>query len=646
MIATTCRRHVLGFMLAGSSIAMSSTAYGVAVCNYRVTAAFGFLCPTYAGTTICVPVNEKTRGCQSLLQCFGPQFCQLNLSPVNGPKPFCDPESKTLRGFACYPPVEPPPTNTPGGGGTNTPTETVVPTDTPTATAIPATATATATNTGTPAGTASATVTVTRTATNTPPPPSTATATATGTTVPTNTAAATATSTAAATASSTPVATNTGTPAGTASATVTATRTATSTSAPATATSTGAATSTHTPVASATTTSTAAATATATAAATTTNTAAATTTNTAAATTTNTAAATATETQTPAATTTNTAAATTTNTAAATATQTNTAAPSSTATRTPMATNTSTATAAATATATATATSAPACPLDAGRYTITTTGGTLRVATFAPFAFPSGGQTIQDVSAGDANCVHSTVIPYPGGLTVPLFCVPALGATTMVTQTGCGVGRIDSNGGSDFTVDEKGDTSEQTVCNAKQATCPAAGPAPDSSGRLDVTVGNNQPDTCASGGTANAIVTIPVNTLTWVAADASCPDMDGMFNPATDTKLAEFPQTLDLTTDTNTAQFFDIDSDGCAKSGLGPVGPFSSTGQCIDLTAKTVNIAGSGTVFSSGGPTYDLLFTTVQNNTISGPTASGGATCASPPLINFNGLQTRCLSGP
>lgn len=286
------------------------------------------------------------------------------------------------------------------------------------------------------------------------------------------------------------------------------------------------------------------------------------------------------------------------------------------------------------------------CPLSQGRYTITTTGGTLTVATFAPFAFPAGGETIQDVTAGDASCVHDTVVPFPGGLTVPVFCVPALGASVAVTQSGCGVGRIDSDGGSDFTVEELGDTSETTVCGVPQLTCPAAGPAPDSSGRIDVTVGDGAPDSCASGGTANAIVSIPVETLTWVAADASCPDTDGVYDVGTDTLLAEFPQTLDLTTDTNTARFFDIDGDTCSRSGLGPQGPFASTGQCIDFGDNTVNIAASGTVFTSGGPTYDLLFTTVQNNTIGAPAPFGGATCPSPPLIDFDGTASRCLVAP
>jgi hypothetical protein len=341
-------------------------------------------------------------------------------------------------------------------------------------------------------------------------------------------------------------------------------------------------------------------------------------------------------------------------------------------TATPLPTSTATAEPSATATAVPpTPTTAPTCPLTAGRYTITTTGGALRVATFLPFPFPPGGKTIQDVGPGDANCVHETVIPFPGGLTVPVFCVPALGATTSVTQSGCGVGRIDSNGGSDFTVDEEGDTSDAAVCNDAQAICPGVGPAPDSAGRIDITVGNGTADICPGGGTVNAIVSIPVDTLTWVAADASCPDTDGTFNPGADTQLAHFPQTLDLTTDTAAARFIDLDGDHCARSGLGPAlyanensmcagagdpmacctGNGTGTcaavsGKCIDLNAKTVNIAGSGTIFTSGGPTYDLLFATVQKNTVSGPDPSGDASCGSPPVINFDGKTTRCLSGP
>ena len=46
------------------------------------------------------------------------------------------------------------------------------------------------------------------------------------------------------------------------------------------------------------------------------------------------------------------------------------------------------------------------------------------------------------------------------------------------------------------------------------------------------------------------------------------------------------------------------------------------------------------------GPTYDLLFETVQNSTVAGPDPSGGTTCALPPVINFTGTATRCIMAP
>jgi hypothetical protein len=294
----------------------------------------------------------------------------------------------------------------------------------------------------------------------------------------------------------------------------------------------------------------------------------------------------------------------------------------------------------------------------------------LKVSTFLPFAFPSGGTTIQDVSAGNGQCVHNTVIPYPGGFSTPNFCVPALGYTVSVTQTGCGVGIIDSNGGSDLTTIEKGDTSFTN--GGSCVTTQSCAVFVDSSGEIDITVGDGSADTCSTGGTGNAMVSIPVNTLTWLASDASCPDGDG-FQMGTDTVITQFPQTLDLTTDRATAQFADNDLDGCSLKGAGPAGPFTqnqicfgagnpyvcctgagtgtcvgngAVGKCIDFNNNTVNVAGGGTVFSNAAPLHDLLFTTVQNSNISAPAAPGGATCASPPVINFAGVAHRCIIAP
>ena len=548
-------------------------------------------------------------------------------------------------------------------------------------------ATFTPTPAGTPTGTASATITSTATPndTDTPTPTITFEPTATDTSTPTDTDTPTETDTD----TPTPVDTATATaiPTGSAAATLTSTPAATpteTTEIEATATSTSAAaTATHTSV-PATETATAANTATETPVGTPTGTVAATVTNTPEATTTATSAGANTATATSAAVNTATATSAAVSTSTATPVSTNTA-PASTSTATPVSTNTapaSTSTVTPTVTDTPTATIpptptvtvGPACPLMAGRYTETTTGGSLKVSTFMPFTFPAGGTTVQDVGDGDANCVHTTVIPYPGGLTVPVFCVPALGYSVQVSQTGCGIGEIDSNGGSDFTVIEKGDTSYNLnncaamqpdvgmvcskVCHGNNVgmacstntDCGTGGTCSafvDSSGEIDITVGDGTADTCSSGGTGNAIVSIPVNTLTWLSSDGSCPDMDGMFNPDNgDTEITQFPQTLDLTSDTSTAQFFDNDGDGCFLAGAGPAGPFMSSGQCINFTAQTVNVAGGGTVFSSAAPLHDLLFTTVQNSNITGPTASGGATCASPPVIDFNGLAHRCIIAP
>jgi hypothetical protein len=215
-----------------------------------------------------------------------------------------------------------------------------------------------------------------------------------------------------------------------------------------------------------------------------------------------------------------------------------------------------------------------------------------------------------------------------------------------VVQTGCGVGRIDSDGGSDFTITETGDTSAPNPpCNLA-ASCTAGA---NSNVRVDITVGNGVADTCSSG-TANAAVSIPVFTTTWLTF-SGCPDPDGTFNPppgGSDTLIVSFPQTLDFTTDSTNATWSDIDPDGCSIAGSGPAAGFGVTsGSCIDLTG--LNVAGadvttvaSGTVGSTGAPLYDLTFVTVLPNELS-TTTGDAATCATPPIINFSGTATRCI---
>jgi hypothetical protein len=302
-------------------------------------------------------------------------------------------------------------------------------------------------------------------------------------------------------------------------------------------------------------------------------------------------------------------------------------------------------------------TTTTSCPLTKGHYTITQgQGGTLQVATFSPFPFPSGGTLSGDVSDGDSNCVHDVTVPNPGGFNAPVFCVPALGYLVNVMQTGCGVGKIDSNGGSDFTVKELGDTSDSSSTCSIPQTC-ANGK--DASVRIDITVGDGTPDTCAAPGTANSIISVPVHTLTWQdnatdshgnpitfppgcqgAACTACAG-DGVFNEGVDITISQFPQILDFTTDTTTTQWMDLDGDGCSLAGSGPV-MLSGMGKCMDIAGGTVTTVASGPVGTAALP-YDLTFLSTLPNTFTRDSDQIGATCASPPAINFEGTTTRCI---
>ena len=209
------------------------------------------------------------------------------------------------------------------------------------------------------------------------------------------------------------------------------------------------------------------------------------------------------------------------------------------------------------------------CPLEPGRYTITQgEGGKLVVATFSEFPFPAGGHITMDVAPGDANCHHNAVVPddpnvEDDGFQAPTFCIMALGLSVHVEQDGCGVGRIASEGGADFTVTEVGDTSDKTgPCNLPQSTCIST-LGEDSSMRVNLKVGDGTPT--------------PVPTVELPTQSSPCrahrnvagaqqwpvvPATDGTYNPPVDPNnvqlnedllVVEFPQVLDFTTDKTTA---------------------------------------------------------------------------------------------
>jgi hypothetical protein len=355
-----------------------------------------------------------------------------------------------------------------------------------------------------------------------------------------------------------------------------------------------------------------------------------------------------------------------------------------------------------------TPTTATVCPLEAGKYTITSLqGGSLKVSTFAPFAFPPGGTITAETSAGDANCVHSVVIPYPNGFVSPIFCVPALGYTVSVTQTACGIGQIRSNGDGNYAVVEQGDTSYQAGgCNVKQPDCTT--PSADEQIFINLSVGGNG-NPCTGTKMAKALLSIPVTTLTWLGGNGTCPDPDKDAHGNDDTIIAVFDQILDFSSESNTAMFKDLDGDNCFQDGDGPTGPFTTSqiyctapgkagsnpaaccsnastgacktanctgpttpfpcctgaaagtcdttpgsGTCLDLNKLTpagqpmggqAEIAvAQGAIGSSGIPLHDLLFSTTLPNAISGPEPlDSSATCSPNPPLT--NFPTDCTGG-
>ena len=136
-------------------------------------------------------------------------------------------------------------------------------------------------------------------------------------------------------------------------------------------------------------------------------------------------------------------------------------------------------------------------------------------------------------------------------------------------------------------------------------------------------------------------MSIPVLTTTWLAADASCPDTDGIYNAGTDTLITQFPQILDFTTDTNTATFIDIDGDGCSRAGSGPDHPVGERGVHGHRGRNGQDGSGGHDRLERAAVRHHLQQRAAERDHRTRPPL--GATCASPPAINFAGSATRCI---
>jgi hypothetical protein len=247
---------------------------------------------------------------------------------------------------------------------------------------------------------------------------------------------------------------------------------------------------------------------------------------------------------------------------------------------------------------------------------------------------------------------------------VPIFCIPALNFTSQVTPLGCESGGGFGNGvlwdanstTADADVSSVGDTSDG-VCNPAGSPCniAAGGASNNTLGDIDTAVGNGVADPAG----VQAAVAIPVDSLTWSAADASCPDGDGQFNDGVDTQISRFQFILRPTTATANASYVDKNGDMCSR-GNGTAGP-NSTRTCADnhanpcgaaadcpgstcgfgamqgsppagpccVVGQTETLVATGIAFSGGAPLFDLIFANKSPTSVTGcdaPVAGGACT--------------------
>ncbi|HJQ84458.1 MAG TPA: hypothetical protein VKA21_10305 [Candidatus Binatia bacterium] len=271
------------------------------------------------------------------------------------------------------------------------------------------------------------------------------------------------------------------------------------------------------------------------------------------------------------------------------------------------------------------------------RIVTTSSAGTLEVATIPAFPFPPNVITTVDTGAAGVDCKHSGTVP-PGGFSVPPFCIPALGFTSDVIPLGCESGTADGqamvwDGAStapDPDVNTVGDTSDPdgASCGTLGIGCVTApgGAGFDNKGNNNKTRGGAP----HAGGSMHIQMDVPVDSITWVDADGDCPDLDGVYDPGTDTPVSDFVFILSPTTGSTSATFTDLNGDACAKAGAGPVSKsgvgIAPAGPCCTV-GQTVQTAATNTVFSGGAPLYDLAFKSITPSTVSACTSPASDTC-------------------
>lgn len=319
---------------------------------------------------------------------------------------------------------------------------------------------------------------------------------------------------------------------------------------------------------------------------------------------------------------------------------------------------------------------APApCALSEGAYLFSSTAGSLSFAC-GPNEALTSMRALLDVSGPSIDCIHSVVVP-SWGFDSDAICVEGGTLTTRIQQTACGLGEIDSNGGSDYTLIEVGDTSSSGVCSFPHPEC---APGANRSLVSHHTVGDGTPDTCSGDGVrANVVFSLPAENVTWVSGSGECPDCDGIYhsyphcgcgthrrgaectNPggtdpecggdgecvAPDVIVSRFPMVVDLSTDSATASFEDTYPDGCSFAGEGCAGPETAGGAvnpCFSPSDGSITLHGAGPVGSEDAdwPSYDALWTTTVTGTLERIGDEGDGYCPAAPIVFGGHTQRRC----
>lgn len=97
-------KHLALALSAWAVLPLAVPAHAGDVCGYRVTSAFGTLCPVRPGNTVCLPVSAAIGPCEAAVRCFGGKnfFCSATLAPKSGPQQRCPASSKRPTGFSCF----------------------------------------------------------------------------------------------------------------------------------------------------------------------------------------------------------------------------------------------------------------------------------------------------------------------------------------------------------------------------------------------------------------------------------------------------------------------------------------------------------------------------------------------------------------